>query len=230
MTINEIFDHIDEMFAEKRISEVEPFLSQQLRLAETAGEQDKVIAICNELGGLYRATGRYDKGIPLYQKALDAIGSLDMNGTEAHATTLINFGNNMSILCQDSGDRPQAIEHLQKALDILQCLEDSETEIATTYSNMAQIYLLDNDLQKAADACGLSVSLFEKISGDSDVHYSAAIETRGQISLIRGEKDKALADFRKALSLIERDYGRDTPAANALHGLIARVEQEVDAK
>ena len=57
MTINEIFDHIDEMFAEKRISEVEPFLSQQLRLAETAGEQDKVIAICNELGGLYRATG-----------------------------------------------------------------------------------------------------------------------------------------------------------------------------
>lgn len=268
MTINEIFDHIDEMFAEKRISEVEPFLSQQLRLAETAGEQDKVIAICNELGGLYRATGRYDKGIPLYQKALDAIGSLDMNGTEAHATTLINFGttyaaqgeaaeglmlfsqaaeilscigldrdyrmatlhNNMSILCQDSGDRPQAIEHLQKALGILQCLEDSETEIATTYSNMAQIYLLDNDLQKAADACGLSVSLFEKISGDSDVHYSAAIETRGQISLLRGEKDEALADFRKALSLIERDYGRDTPAANALHGLIARVEQEVDAK
>ena len=115
-------------------------------------------------------------------------------------------------------------------MDILQCLEDSETEIATTYSNMAQIYLLDNDLQKAADACGLSVSLFEKISGDSDVHYSAAIETRGQISLIRGEKDKALADFRKALSLIERDYGRDTPAANALHGLIARVEQEVGAK
>ena len=45
MTINEIFDHIDEMFAEKRISEVEPFLSQQLRLAETAGEQDKVIAM-----------------------------------------------------------------------------------------------------------------------------------------------------------------------------------------
>ena len=139
------------MFAETHF-EVEPFLSQQLRLAETAGEQDKVIAICNELGGLYRATGRYDKGIPLYQKALDAIGSLDMNGAgpchhpyklrhhlccprgEA-AEGLMLFSqaaeilscigldrdyrmatlhNNMSILCQDSGDRPQAIEHLQR--------------------------------------------------------------------------------------------------------------------
>ena len=162
----------------------------------------------------------------LFSQAAEILSCIGLDRDYRMAT----LHNNMSILCQDSGDRPQAIEHLQKALGILQCLDDSETEIATTYSNMAQIYLLDNDLQKAADACGLSVSLFEKISGDSDVHYSAAIETRGQISLIRGEKDKALADFRKALSLIERDYGRDTPAANALHGLIARVEQEVDAK
>ena len=118
MTINEIFDHIDEMFAEKRISEVEPFLSQQLRLAETAGEQDKVIAICNELGGLYRATGRYDKGIPLCQKALDAIGSLDMNCTEAHATTLINFGTTYAA----QGEAAEGLMLFSQAAEILSCI------------------------------------------------------------------------------------------------------------
>lgn len=265
MTINEIFEHIDNLFAEKRITEVEPFLSRQLRLAESAGEQDKVIAICNELGGFYRAAGRYEEGLPLYEKALDAISDLGMNGTEGHATTLINCGttyavkgnaakglelfsqaaqilshlgmdrdyrmatlhNNMSILYQDSGQRRLAICHLQNALNILQDLAGSDIEIATTYSNMAQIYLLDNNIKEASDACSRAIALFEKISGDSDVHYSAAIETRGQISLALGEKDKALADFRKALSLIERDYGKDTPAADAMRSLICRVEQDV---
>lgn len=258
MTISEIFACVDRLFSEKCAEKVEPFLLEQLKEAEAGGDLAVTAAVCNELGGLYRATGRYEEGIPLYQKALAAIEGLGETGTEGHATTLINYGttyavkgdvtrglkifaeaakilsalgldrdyrmatlhNNMSILCQDSGDFDQALLHLERALDILKGLSDSEAEIASTYSNMAQVHLRRGRLDDAFRACEAATGLFEKISGDTDVHYSAAVETRGQIKLASGDTEGALNDFHKALCPIERDYGSNTPAAAALKDLI----------
>ena len=69
MNINEIFAHVDELFENKRANEVEPYLLSCLAEAEAAGDP-ALIPICNELGGLHRATGAYEKGIPLYQNCL----------------------------------------------------------------------------------------------------------------------------------------------------------------
>ena len=278
MTIAELFAHVDNLFAEKRIDQVEPFLRGQLAEAEAAGDQAKTLVVCNELGGFYRAAGRLDQGLPLYEKALAAVEALGETGSENHAVTLINYGttlaaksaaakgaasqdaaskaaaakslacfeqatqilrrlgldrdyrmaalyNNASLLCQENGEYDAALDHLFRALDVLNGLEGSEIEIATTYSNAAQIHILRRDIGEAARACSKSLAIFEQAAGDSDVHYAAAIETRGRIKLAQGDREGAAEDFARAISLAERDYGPDAPLCAALRQLISSIER-----
>lgn len=259
MTIQEIFAHIDELFENKKAEAVEPFILQQLSEAEQAGDGGKIVPLCNELGGFYRATGRYDEGVPLYEKALAALSRQGLQNTDSHATTLMNYAttyavkgepqrglelfeqaeeifeacalnrdyrmatlhNNMSILCQDLGDTAEAAAHLQEALSILKSLEGSEPEIAITYTNLAQIHLLAGDIEQAMEDCEKALDTFPT---DEDVHYSAAIETRGQIYLAQGDSGQALEDFRTALALMERDYGSDNPSCAALREIVRELE------
>ena len=262
MTINEIFNQIDRLFSANQAHDVEPFLLSQLYKAEAIDDDEKILVICNELGGLYRATGRCDEGIKVYEKAIDCINRLGLLNTENHATTLINYGttcavkgesqkglalfkkaeeillksglgkdyrmaalhNNMSMLCQDMAFYDKALYHLKQGLDILQELKDCQSEIATTYSNMAQIYLLKGNISEAQSACDYAISQFENITGDRDVHYSAAIETRSRIRLAYGDTAGAADDLKKALKLIERDYGKDSPLWNALSKNLQQLE------
>lgn len=267
MTIKEIFDHIDSLFVQNQANRVEPFLLSQLYQADTMADFEKIVVICNELGGIYRATGRCDDSIAVYEKALDGINRLGIRNTENHATTLINYGttcaingeiqkgldlfkkaeeilcnlnldwdyrmaalhNNMSMLYQDLSLYDDAILHLRHSLSILERLNDSQIEIATTYSNMAQIYLLQRNLKEASEACDFAIRQFEKISGDSDVHYSAAIETRSRIRLAQGDAAGAINDLKIAINLIERDYGKDTPLCKALKKNLKHLEADISS-
>ncbi len=258
MNINEIFAHIDELFENKQTEKVEPYLLSCLEDAEREGRADIIIPICNELGGFYRALGRYQKGVPLYQKALQALEELGLANTEHHATTLINYAtnyavkgeaetalvifseaadifsrlgisadyriatlyNNMSILCQDMEDFDKAIEYLSNALDILNQLSDSEIEVAVTYTNMAQILLKTGQLDESLSAVKKSLEIFDSSSGDSDVHYSGAIETLGQIQLAMGDREKAVDSLEYARKLTARDYGCESLAYKALSDVI----------
>ena len=126
----------------------------------------------------------------------------------------------MSILCQDMEDFDKAIEYLSNALDILNQLSDSEIEIAVTYTNMAQILLTTGQLDESLSAVKKSLEIFDSASGDSDVHYSGAIETLGQIQLAMGDRKKAAESLEYARKLTARDYGCESLAYKALSDAI----------
>ncbi len=258
MNINEVFTHVDSLFENKQTDRVEPYLLACLSQAEAEHDLSAVIPICNELGGFYRALGSYDKGTPLYEKALDALVTLGLKDSEHYATTLINFAtnyavkgeprtalkifdeaallfeklglgddyrvatlhNNMSILCRDLNRHAEALSHLSSAMGILSNLQDSEPEIAITLTNMAQVYLETEDYKAAEENAKKAIEIFDSSTGDSDVHYSAALETLGQVAMASNQPDKALGYFEKAMALTERDYGRESLAYKALYDLI----------
>lgn len=263
MNINEIFAHIDELFENKQAEKAEDYMISCLKRAEAEGRHDIIIPVCNELGGYYRATGRYEEGTPLYQKALQALEILNLANTEHHATTLINYGtnyavkgepeaalvifseaadifkklgfsqdyrlaalyNNMSILCQDTEDFDKAMDYLSKALDILKQLTDSETEVAVTYTNMAQILLKKGQIDEAFTAVKKSLEIFDSTSGENDVHYSSAVETLGQIQLTMGDIEKSVESFKYALELTARDYGPESLAYKALSDTVNKLSK-----
>ena len=117
-------------------------------------------------------------------------------------------------------DFDKAIEYLSNALDILNQLSDSEIEIAVTYTNMAQILLTTGQLDESLSAVKKSLEIFDSASGDSDVHYSGAIETLGQIQLAMGDRKKAAESLEYARKLTARDYGCESLAYKALSDAI----------
>ena len=86
--MNGFFYQVDQLLMEKKIDEAEKYMKDSLAQAEEECDAGAIISICNELGGLYRALSRYDEGIPLYEKALQCIHDLGLDGTEHHGTTL----------------------------------------------------------------------------------------------------------------------------------------------
>ena len=153
----------------------------------------------------YTMAGDTIKALNLYTEAAEIYAEAGL-GADYRLATLFN---NMSFLCQDLEDYPQAQEYLEKSLFILKGLEESEIEVAITYSNLANVYLAMGQIDEAKVTVKKALDLFIGESGDSDVHYAGAVCTLGEIYFKEADYEKASALFREAMKLTERDYGTD---------------------
>ncbi len=248
------YNTLDQLFAEKKTQEAESYMKNTLQQAEAQSDLQLVVTVCNELGGYYRYTSRYDQAVCLYDRALTIIEELGQRKTPACGTTLINYAttcnmmgelnkaltlygqaadifsgpqfaadfnlatlyNNMSSVCQNLGEYTDAEDYLFKALHILENLSESEIETAITYTNLATLYMEENRLNEAETHLKKALDIFITESGDSDVHYAAAISALGELHFIRGDYTAAASDFEKALALNIRDYGENTDTSRTL--------------
>lgn len=153
----------------------------------------------------YTMAGDIVRALNLYTEAAEIYAEAGL-GNDYRLATLFN---NMSFLCQDLEDYPQAQEYLEKSLFILKALEESEIEMAITYSNLANVYLAMDQISEAKVTVKKALDLFIGESGDSDVHYAGAVCTLGEIYFREADYEKAAALFREAMKLTERDYGTD---------------------
>lgn len=247
MNIERFYAKLDRYYSGTKSYQAENFLVDSLRTAIDQKDYPSVLIVCNELGGFYRAMGRYPDAVPVYLEAINALRKLGMFRTENHATTLINqatnyavwgksidalelfeaarfifenlgitvdfriaaLHNNMSIVCQDMEDFNGAIEHLNEALKILCQLEDTEIEVATTYTNLAQIKLHAKDYDGALIEIEKSLALFDSAKALTDTHYSVALETHGDICDKLGMYADALVSYQKAAMLVREQFGED---------------------
>lgn len=153
--------------------------------------------------------GDDDGALNAYQKALDIFEG----PAYARDYRLATLYNNMSSLYQNMDMLAPAEAYLYLAMEILEKLQDSEIEIAITLSNLAGVYLAMDDfdrLDDARDAAEKAINLFNKVSGDQDVHYAAAVTALGDVCHKEGDFVSAETHFRRALDLTKRDYGDQT--------------------
>ena len=266
MDINSFYYDTDQLLSEKKYTEAEEYMKKALAQAEDECDAAATIAICNELGGFYRAVSKYAEGIVLYEKALELIYQLGLNGTEHHGTTLINYAttvtligdiekaleldkaaaaifaeagfsldyrlatlyNNMSFLCMDLGHFEEAETSLNDALYILNTLDDTEIDVAVTYSNLACVYVYMNRLDEAKVAVKKALDIFIAEKGRDDVHYAGAVNTLGEIYYREGSYDKAAALFEESLALTARDFGKETQSYAILCDNLAACFDEMD--
>lgn len=266
MDINVFFYDTDQLLSEKKYTEAEAYMKSALAQSEEECDAAATIAICNELGGFYRAVSRYAEGISLYEKALELIYQMGLNGTEHHGTTLINYAttvtligdiekaleldkaaaaifaeagfaldyrlatlyNNMSFLCMDLGHFEEAETSLNDALYILNTLDDTEIDVAITYSNLACVYAYMDRLDEAKVAVKKALDLFIAENGRNDVHYAGAVNTLGEIYFKEGVYDKAAALFEEAMALTARDFGAETQSYAILCQNLAACFDELD--
>lgn len=153
--------------------------------------------------------GRYEDALDAYTKAAAIFEGPDY----AKDYRLATLYNNMSSLYQNMDQLVPAEAYLYLAMEILENLEDSDIEIAITFSNLAGVYLAMEDeerLDDARNAAEQAIARFTKVSGDTDVHFAAAVSALGEVCFREFDFAGAEEQFRKAMALTIRDYGDQT--------------------
>lgn len=149
------------------------------------------------------------------QRALDAYqhaAGIFEGPAYAKDYRLATLYNNMSSLYQDLNRLDESEKYLRKAMSILETLQQSEIEIAITWSNLAGVYLSmgTGHLQDAKEAAQKAIALFNEVSGDKDVHYAPSVSALGEVYYLEGDFKAAEEQFRKSMELSVRDYGDQT--------------------
>jgi len=147
--------------------------------------------------------GEREKALSFFRRAAEIFTEKGLTADYRMAT----LHNNISSLYQDAGDLPNAEKHLRMALSVLEGLPGTELEAAITYTSWAQLCLAGDRLADAEEKVLLALAAFEKAGGGRDTHYAAAVNVLGKINYTKGDYTAAIARFKEAMELTEREFG-----------------------
>lgn len=155
----------------------------------------------------YRAAGEPEQAYNYYRQALHIYNGLLAPGDYRYA----GLYNNMSILLEQMDRNEEAAELLQKALAVVEKMEDSKAEQASTLTSLALLYLKTDRNEEAAKTLREALSLFEKAESDGayDAHYSAALAGAGEAYYRMGDYKNALGAYETALEEVKKHFGEN---------------------
>lgn len=229
MDIGAVLRHLDMLFKEKELAQVEPYLLRQRQMAQAEGDRAAELTLDNELAGFYRSVSRASEAIAMADAALALVGEMGLTETMPHATTLINRAtalrivemqqekgyllaslcNNMSQVDQTLGRHEVAIALLERALTALSALAGVDAEIATIHSNLAISLIALGRYEEARTHLEKALTLFEAGDGPRDAHYGAALAAAGELAYHEGAYERAVAFFTRALPEIRASFGEN---------------------
>lgn len=90
MNIQAFFSQLDDYFNSGKIAEAEPYMLNQLAVANQENDSAASVAIMNELIGYYRSQQRHEDSVRVTEQALAFCRQLGAEGTLEFATTLLN--------------------------------------------------------------------------------------------------------------------------------------------
>ncbi|MCQ4635151.1 tetratricopeptide repeat protein [Anaerovorax odorimutans] len=134
--------------------------------------------------------------------------------------------NNISAIYRETGEFAKAEQALDIAFHIIKGLPQYKGELATTYTNLAELQIRQNKLEMAKESLIEAIKIFEEETGGKDVHYSAANASLGEVFFWEKNYREAEKYYTKALQLIERDFGR-TPYYELVSRNLERVRQHL---
>ena len=153
----------------------------------------------------YRAAGDYATALRYYKQALQIYDGILQPQDYRYA----GLYNNMSILFEKMNENEEAIAYANKALLIIETLPDSESEIATTMTNLALLYFKAEQPEKAKELLEKALSLFEQSGENTDAHYSGALAGVAEAWYRMQDYDKALEYYDKALEEVKIHFGEN---------------------
>jgi len=216
MDINGFFYDVDQLLSEKKYTEAENYMKNALAEAEEACDAGATISICNELGGYYRAVSRYSEGIPLYEKALELIYQMGLNGTEHHGTTLVNYATTVTLI----GDIEKALALDKAAAAIFaEAGFALDYRLATLYNNMSFLCMDLGHYEEAQTSLNDALYILKTLP-DTEIDVAVTYSNLAGVYLAMNQVDEAKVTVKKALDLFITESGRnDVHYAGAVNTL-----------
>lgn len=168
-------------------------------------------------GDVHINAGEHKEALELFLKARHMLVECGLAGDYRMAALC----NNISMIYRNTQEYEKAEQALDIAFNIIKGLPQCRGELATTYINLGELQVRQNKLEMAKESFLHACRMFEE-DGGMDVHYSSACAGLGQVYYYRGQRAEAEKYYEKALSLIERDFGR-TPYYDMVAQNLAKV-------
>lgn len=197
LSVSQFYKELDNMFASHASAqEIEKYLlnalnqSQEEALKETQNKESKEKANCtydksqeanaqalqlsvlNELMGFYRSRGEHAKNQAIINRALNIANEMQLSGTEAGTTTLINAATSL----RAAGDYDRAEEIYSQALkESSKTLKPNDRKLAALHNNLSMLYSETGKIKEAIDQLEKALDILQKssVNPSTDIDIAA---------------------------------------------------------
>ena len=190
----------------------EASLKEALRIvAVQFGEASEPVADArNNLAVLYKACGRFDEGLGLYQQAMDSV--VKLHGEDCLSSGVIYH--NIGGILHSKGDFASAEQPGRRAWEISRRLL-GEDDPRTLFDAVAYAAILDG-LQRYDESEAIyrgALVTFEKTFGLEHYEVASNLHNLAAVLCTRGDLDEAEKLYRRALAIKEKLLGAESPEA-----------------
>ena len=195
-----------------------PYMLEALAAAEALGDDGARLSILNELLGLYRSTGRHDKGAEVAVQAISLADKMGLAGTDAYATTLLN----VATAHRAAGRYPEALDAYGRALDMARAtMGPADRRLAALHNNLALLRGETGDAEGSHAELIAALAILEATSVDPGADLDVAT-TLTNLSLVchdLGRGDEAATHAERSLAIFGRGgHQNDAHYAAAVAG------------
>ncbi|NSX39607.1 DUF4037 domain-containing protein [Gardnerella vaginalis] len=157
----QFYNELDEMFANHASADaIETYLLRKLTEANPLQ-----LSILNELMGFYRSRGEHTKNQPIINRALNLANKMQLAGTEAGTTTLINAAT--SLRAAGSYDRAEKI-YTQALNESTETLGTKNRKLAALHNNLSMLYSETGRTHDAIEELNQALEILQNTSTDPE--------------------------------------------------------------
>lgn len=161
-------------------TKAEPYLQQAMADAENAGNDAGLLTVLNEIMGFYRSQGRHDENQWIVQRAIELGLRLQLPGSEAWTTTLINAATAM----RAAGRYDQAQDLYHQALESAKStMPAHDRRLAALHNNLSMLYSETGRPTLARHELETALRILETASTDISTDLDAA-STHTNLALV----------------------------------------------
>ena len=183
-------------------------LSQKvLQLLKNMGEEtSENFAVALQNGAnIVMVAGEHETALQMFRTA-ESILAYRGFGSDYRMAALCN---NISALYREMDNYEEAEKAALRSLEIIVSMPQYKLEMATSLVNLGEVQTRLGKYEDAKATLEAATAIYELETGGRDPHYAAATAALGNLYYYWQKPAEAAPYFRKAMELIERDYGRN---------------------
>ena len=223
-----LLDKINELGRQGRDMEMIPLLEEALEMARQKKDNNLVLKLLNDYGGVLRVTGDNQKAEKLLLESQELYLSLYPRDSISYATILLNMGTNY--IEMEAYEKARQV--FNEAMEICEKTKDKSVVYASIANNLAVLNMKTGNYQEA---------LSYQLKNLTSICESDGSSVKTAISIMNlADVYKAMEDYEKALLLlnfvmkfIEKKLGENHPIysniLNNLADLYFRLGKEKEA-